>query len=83
MRGYRVSRETIYGAAGAVLFEANREAWSGDHCSTARDLVPGVIASNVALTGSPRVIDVAPTVLHWLGVAVPEGLDGRSLVREP
>lgn len=38
--------------------------------------------SGLTMTGSrPNIIDVAPTILDRLGVAVPDEMDGRSLVR--
>jgi predicted AlkP superfamily phosphohydrolase/phosphomutase len=33
-------------------------------------------------SGSANILDVAPTILDLLKVAVPDGLDGRSLVRD-
>jgi arylsulfatase A-like enzyme len=39
---------------------------------------PGVQAGKT-LDGA-KIIDVAPTILHLLGVPVPEDMDGRALV---
>ena len=38
---------------------------------------PGLVAG--AKTEGARIIDLAPTFLHWLGLGVPEDMDGRPL----
>jgi hypothetical protein len=53
---------------GTDPIDDNTYPWSGDHCSTDRDLVPGFLLSNRALpdapTGAPyNVRDIAATVL--------------------
>ena len=84
--GYRVSWQTaLLGGmrrAGPV-FEDNTFAWSGDHCSTLRDLVPGVLMVNRPLPPAPAgkpygVRDVAPTVLRHFHVDASD-LDGVPL----
>jgi predicted AlkP superfamily phosphohydrolase/phosphomutase len=78
--GYRVSWDAANGKCGSSVFSDNTKAWSGDHCIHP-DLVPGVLFSNVRLRGEgAKIIDLAPTVLDWLGVEQPEYLDGRSLL---
>lgn len=74
---YRVSWQT------ALLHDVRRKGtdpvvenaypWSGDHCSTDRDLVPGVLLSNRRLPEAPasrpyHVRDVAATVLAHFGL---------------
>jgi arylsulfatase A-like enzyme len=50
--------------------------------------VPLIVAGHPALAGGSRrselasIVDIAPTVLDMAGLAVPEELDGRSLLRE-
>lgn len=77
--GYRVSWGTAVGrCAERVLFD-NERAWCGDHCIHP-ELVPGVLLSSVKLQADEaRIIDLAPTVLEWMGVPVPSYMDGRSL----
>ncbi len=41
----------------------------------------GVLPTGKVITGQVGLIDVVPTVLDLLGIAVPSGLDGVSLVR--
>ncbi len=54
--------------------------WGGTH-RRAGILVARATAFNKAIEiGEPQLIDVAPTMLHLLGVAVPEDMDGRVLV---
>lgn len=78
---YRVSWQTSLGGFGEELIEDNLKAWSGDHCSNDPELVPGVFFCNRKInTDHPRMIDIMPTVLKVLGVAVPGEVDGRPLL---
>lgn len=84
---YRVSWQTALLSdlrpPGTPPVEDNKVYWSGDHCSTDRDLVPGILLTNRALPVAPAdapygVRDVAATVLSHFGL--PTGhLDGRPL----
>jgi predicted AlkP superfamily phosphohydrolase/phosphomutase len=77
---YRVSWQTTLGAAPKDLLENNASPWSGDHCSNHPDDVHGILFSNRKLNrDDPAMIDIAPTVLHALGVAIPAAMDGKSL----
>jgi arylsulfatase A-like enzyme len=63
------------------LIEDNTNPWSGDHASSDPDLVRGVFLSNRPInTDAPRMIDIMPTVLDALGVAVPPEVEGQSLL---
>ena len=79
-RGYRSSDESALGAVIGDVIERNREKWSGDHCMDS-SLVPGVFISNQALdkVEDPNLADLAPTLLKHFGLALPDGLAGRSL----
>lgn len=70
------------GGAATTVVAPNPGRWSGDHgAGRARD-VPGVLVSSEPLrAGSASLLDVAPTVLDWLEVPIPEQLPGRSLAR--
>jgi predicted AlkP superfamily phosphohydrolase/phosphomutase len=67
--GWRISWQTaLLGGIGGKVCEDNLYPWSGDHCSTDRDLVPGILLSNRPLSPAPpsrpyHVRDVAATVL--------------------
>ena len=84
--GYRVSWQTaLLGGmrGGGPVFEDNFFAWSGDHCSTHRDLVRGVLLTNQPLPPAPagrpyHVRDVAATVLQRFGIAAHD-LEGESV----
>jgi arylsulfatase A-like enzyme len=44
-------------------------------------LVPGILFCNRPVeTASPRLIDVAPTVLSLFGVPVPDYMDGKPMI---
>lgn len=80
--GYRVSWKSVTGGFAADVLEPNEKAWSGDHCID-RDLVPGVLFANQALTGhKPGLADIAPTVLAAFGVPAPAHMQGRSLLTD-
>jgi len=57
----------------------NVELWSGDHLVDAHS-VPGVSLANVKCRNlSPRLIDIAPTVLRSFDIAGPLDMDGKAL----
>ena len=54
--------------------------WSGDHCGFDYQTIPGLLISNRKLTANdPKIIDIAPTVLKYLGIAAPKVMDGKPL----
>lgn len=83
--GFRVSWQTAVGGFAQSLIEDNMHRWSGDHIVDP-EAVPGVLFMN-RLAGengtrmiNPRMIDLAPTILNYLDVAVPESMEGKSLL---
>lgn len=87
--GYRVSWQTalLGGFTSGRALERNERPWSGDHCSTDPEVVPGVVLCNRRLApASPdrahHVRDVAATVLRWFGLPS-DDLDGRPLPLAP
>jgi predicted AlkP superfamily phosphohydrolase/phosphomutase len=78
-RGYRSSDESALGAVGEHIFEPNHDRWSGDHCMDPA-AVPGVlIASTPLVPGTrPALRDLAPTILRYFDVPLPDDLAGRS-----
>lgn len=82
-RGYRSSDESALGAVGKSIIEPNRDKWSGDHCMDSR-LVPGVLFTSFPLVAGarPALADLAPTVLEYFAVDIPEAIAGKSLLPE-
>jgi len=79
-RGFRVSWQSAVGGFSDSLLEDNMRRWSGDHIVDPTS-VPGILFMNrAALHDQARIIDLAPTVLQYLGVAVPESMEGASLL---
>jgi predicted AlkP superfamily phosphohydrolase/phosphomutase len=79
--GYRTSWRTPLGGIPKDLFETNWRKWSGDHAASDVADTPGVILSSRPLVaGDPAIIDLAPTALALLGVAVPADMEGRPLL---
>jgi predicted AlkP superfamily phosphohydrolase/phosphomutase len=78
--GYRVSWDTAAGRTSRAVFHDNRKAWSGDHCVDP-SVVPGVLFSNHEIQSeSPRLLDIAPTVLQLFGCPIPDYMDGQPLM---
>jgi predicted AlkP superfamily phosphohydrolase/phosphomutase len=79
--GYRVSWQTTLGGSPAGLIYPNTRKWSGDHCGSDYQTIPGVLITNLPLKADlVRIIDVAPTVLQYFGVAIPKDIDGKPLL---
>lgn len=92
--GYRVSWQSAVGGFQNALLEDNTRRWSGDHIIDP-DAVAGVLflsrggqsGSSLAQVGSPEaqsshvphIIDLAPTILNYLGVPVPKLMEGTAL----
>lgn len=77
--GYRVSWDAAVGQTSREIFHDNQKAWSGDHCVDP-SVVPGVLfCSHEVKTESPRLLDLAPTVLDLFGCPIPDYMDGRPL----
>jgi predicted AlkP superfamily phosphohydrolase/phosphomutase len=79
-RGFRVSWQSAVGGFSQSMLEDNLRRWSGDHIVDPES-VPGILFMNRAsLQQQARIIDLAPTVLKYLGVAVPESMEGAPLL---
>jgi predicted AlkP superfamily phosphohydrolase/phosphomutase len=84
-RGFRVSWQSAVGGFANSLMEDNMRRWSGDHIVDPQS-VPGVLFMNrrCALDPSagmtPQIIDLAPTILNYLDVPVPEAMEGTTLL---
>ncbi len=71
--GYRASWQTTPtpGLAPGIVYP-NMKKWSGDHGSFDYKSTPGTLISSRPLAAaSPRIIDIAPTVLKYFGVPIP------------
>jgi predicted AlkP superfamily phosphohydrolase/phosphomutase len=79
--GYRVGWQDTLGGIATAVIEDNMLKWSGDHCATATEISGGVLFINRPLGRevAPNIMDLAPTILKLLGVAVPAGLDGKPI----
>ncbi len=79
-RGFRVSWQSAVGGFSHSVLEDNMRHWSGDHIVDPES-VPGILFMNrAARHNHARIIDLAPTVLTYLGVAVPDTMEGASLL---
>jgi predicted AlkP superfamily phosphohydrolase/phosphomutase len=80
--GYRVSWQTTLGASPPGIVYPNMKKWSGDHGGFDYQTTAGVLVTNRPLgTDAPRIIDIAPTVLRFFGVAIPDSVEGKPLFR--
>ena len=77
--GFRVSWRSAVGGFANSLIEDNTRRWSGDHIVDPES-VPGILFMNrAARQNHADMIDLAPTILHYLGVPPPESMEGKSL----
>jgi predicted AlkP superfamily phosphohydrolase/phosphomutase len=78
--GYRVSWETALGGSPAGLFADNVKKWGGDHIIDPL-LAPGALLMNRPFRGEgARLLDMAPTILHALGLPKGQAMEGNSLL---
>jgi predicted AlkP superfamily phosphohydrolase/phosphomutase len=78
--GYRVSWPTALGGVAEDVFEDNVKKWSGDHLIDPA-LVPGVLFLNHPFRcDTPRLTDLAPTILQALGVPKGPAMEGNALL---
>jgi hypothetical protein len=78
--GYRVSWLTTLGGTPQEIVYPNMKKWSGDHGGYDFATTAGVLVSNRPLTGEAALIlDIAPTVLKFFGLGIPQEIDGKSL----
>jgi predicted AlkP superfamily phosphohydrolase/phosphomutase len=77
--GFRVSWQSAVGGFANSLIEDNTRRWSGDHIVDP-DAVPGILFANRNFKHSgANIIDLAPTILNYLEVPVPQIMEGTSL----
>jgi len=78
--GFRVSWRTAVGGFADSLLEDNKRRWSGDHIVDP-EAVPGILFMNrPARRNRTRIIDLAPTILNYLGMQAPQSMEGSSLL---
>jgi predicted AlkP superfamily phosphohydrolase/phosphomutase len=78
--GYRVSWQTTLGGSPPGIVYKNDRKWSADHGGYDFAITSGVFVTGRPInTPSPRIIDIAPTVLRYFGLSVPIDIDGRPL----
>jgi predicted AlkP superfamily phosphohydrolase/phosphomutase len=77
--GFRVSWRTAVGGFANSLLEDNKRRWSGDHLVDPES-VPGILFMNrKARHNHAQIIDLAPTILNYLGVPIPQSMEGSCL----
>ena len=80
--GYRVSWQTTLGGSPAGIVYPNMKKWSGDHGGYDFATTAGVLVSNKPIASeTPSIMDIAPTVLKFFGVPIPNGIDGKPLLQ--
>jgi predicted AlkP superfamily phosphohydrolase/phosphomutase len=77
--GYRTSWQTALGGTPPQLIEPNMKKWSGDHGSYDYATTAGILVTNMKPAATPRIIDIAPTVLKFFGIPIPQDMDGKPL----
>jgi predicted AlkP superfamily phosphohydrolase/phosphomutase len=79
--GYRISWSSVRGGiSDGPQFEDNTRKWAGDHIVDPL-LVPGLLLMNLSFRAAgARLVDMAPTILHALGLPAAPAMEGRSLL---
>ena len=78
--GYRVSWQTTLGGSPQGIVYKNDRKWSADHGGYDFAITSGILVSNRPIaTATPRIIDLAPTVLKFFGITIPTEIDGKPL----
>jgi predicted AlkP superfamily phosphohydrolase/phosphomutase len=78
--GFRVSWQSALGGFANHLIQDNNRRWSGDHIIDPES-VPGILFMNQpASRNHAQIVDLAPTILNYLGVSAPESMEGKSLL---
>jgi predicted AlkP superfamily phosphohydrolase/phosphomutase len=78
--GYRVSWQTTLGGSPPGIVYKNDRKWSADHGGYDFAITSGVFVTGRPInTQSPRIIDIAPTVLRYFGLTIPTDIDGKPL----
>lgn len=76
--GYRAVAYPLFVADGQIV-TVQRHGSSGDHRRHGMLVAAGPDIRRAGTADHPRITDVAPTILHLLGVPVPAAMDGRVL----
>ncbi|MCX7918405.1 MAG: alkaline phosphatase family protein [bacterium] len=80
--GYRTSWQTSLGGTPENIIEVNKRKWSADHCSFDPHITPGILLMNRKLTRpNPAIQDLAPTILHLLGLEKGPQMDGTTFIQ--
>jgi predicted AlkP superfamily phosphohydrolase/phosphomutase len=77
-RGYRVSWNSALGQRGKQQFNNNQSHWTGDHLIDPV-AVPGVVFSSRKLSQPAGLVDIAPTILDYFGLAPGQSMSGKCL----
>ena len=78
--GFRVSWQSAVGGFANSMIEDNTRRWSGDHIVDP-ERVPGILFMNhAARRNEAQIVDLAPTILNYLGVPVPDSMEGKPLL---
>ncbi len=78
--GYRMSWESAVGGVTPEIITDNDSEWIGDHLIDRSHVLAVVFANFKIKRENPEVVDIAPTVLDFMGMEIPGSMDGKSLV---
>ncbi|MCX6555859.1 MAG: alkaline phosphatase family protein [Candidatus Aminicenantes bacterium] len=79
-RGYRISDQSALGSLSREVVSDNMNWWSGDHCVDPRKVPASFISSFKIQKPVPDMIDVAPTILKYFGIATPAQMTGKAII---
>jgi predicted AlkP superfamily phosphohydrolase/phosphomutase len=81
--GFQTAKASARGGAPRAMFEPNDDKWSGEHAASDVADTPGIFFANRTfdISAVPAIVDLGPTALAYMGLRLPEGLDGKPLTR--
>jgi Type I phosphodiesterase / nucleotide pyrophosphatase len=77
--GYRASWQTALGEAPPGLVDDNDDAWIADHCIDPKEVPAVLFAPRPLLSRTPRLKDLAVSLLASYGIERPPQMTGQSL----
>jgi len=78
--GYRISKLNALGGYCPEMIKLHAKKWSGDHCCTDPDFIPGSFFTNVKTPVKElKNYDIAPTIQKFFNCKIPEGIKGAAL----
>ena len=78
--GYRVSWQSALAGFAQELIQDNDRLWSGDHIMDPETVAGVFFMNRPTQRNRANIVDLAPTILNYLGIDAPDVMEGKSLL---